>query len=83
MIKRNQATLGLVIVTMLALFSPALGADRLKMSSTNPTALEIDQIRRKAFNIQSSRFGSRDRDFESESVDPELTLDADREANLC
>ena len=35
---------GVLIGTVLALSAPASGADRLTMSSTNPTALEIDQM---------------------------------------
>jgi ABC-type nitrate/sulfonate/bicarbonate transport system substrate-binding protein len=36
--------LGLAIFVLLAFSSPLRGADRLTMSSTNPTALEIDQM---------------------------------------
>ena len=36
--------LGVSIIVGLALWSPARAADRLTLSSTNPTALEIDQI---------------------------------------
>ena len=32
------------MMAALAIYSPGLGADRLTLSSTNPTALEIDQI---------------------------------------
>src|SRR5215475_10300540 len=44
MTMRKLATLGFCTMAVLALCSPAPGADRLTLSSTNPTALEIDQI---------------------------------------
>ena len=44
MTMRKVTGLGLYIIALLALFSPARGADRLTLSSTNPTALEIDQM---------------------------------------
>ena len=44
MATRRATRLGLSIIAVLALCSPARGADRLTKSSTNPTALEIDQM---------------------------------------
>ena len=44
MTTRRATRLKLSIIAVLALCSPARGADRLTMSSTNPTALEIDQM---------------------------------------
>lgn len=44
MATRNITGLGLSVIMFLALCCPATGADRLTLSSTNPTALEIDQI---------------------------------------
>jgi NitT/TauT family transport system substrate-binding protein len=56
MTKRKNTGLGIFIVTIFALCPPARGADRLTMSSTNPTALEIDQMvaRDKGFFAQEN-----------------------------
>lgn len=56
MTMRKITRLGLSTVTVLALFSLARGADRLTLSSTNPTALEIDQMvaREKGFFAQEN-----------------------------
>jgi ABC-type nitrate/sulfonate/bicarbonate transport system substrate-binding protein len=44
MTMRRTTKLGIFIIAALALCSAARAADRLTMSSTNPTALEIDQM---------------------------------------
>lgn len=44
MTRRKVAALGISMIAVLALYFPARGADRLRLSSTNPTALEIDQM---------------------------------------
>ncbi|HEY7556995.1 MAG TPA: ABC transporter substrate-binding protein [Candidatus Binatia bacterium] len=44
MTMRRSTRLGIFIIAALALCSAARAADRLTMSSTNPTALEIDQM---------------------------------------
>lgn len=44
MLARTVTTLRTFIVTLLILCSPAAAADKLTLSSTNPTALELDQI---------------------------------------
>jgi hypothetical protein len=44
MTTRKTTGLGLSFIAILMLCAPARGADRLTLSSTNPTALEIDQI---------------------------------------
>src|SRR5687768_2078009 len=44
MMMRKVTRLGLSLLAIIALGSPAQGADRLTLSATNPTALEIDQI---------------------------------------
>ena len=64
MTMRKVTGLGLYMIALLALFSPARGADRLTLSSTNPTALEIDQMvaREKGF-------------FARENIDLDVTYD--------
>jgi ABC-type nitrate/sulfonate/bicarbonate transport system substrate-binding protein len=64
--------LGLSIITLLALCSPARGADRLTLSSTNPTALEIDQMvaREKGF------FARENIDLDVTYMTPDLVIKA-------
>ena len=64
--------LGLSIIAGLALCSPARGADRLTLSSTNPTALEIDQIvaREKGF------FARENIDLDVTYMTPDLVIKA-------
>lgn len=40
----TRRKVGISIIAILALYSPTRAADRLRLSSTNPTALEIDQM---------------------------------------
>jgi ABC-type nitrate/sulfonate/bicarbonate transport system substrate-binding protein len=44
MVIRRNGGLGLAVLVLLVFSAPLRGADRLTMSSTNPTALEIDQM---------------------------------------
>jgi len=64
--------LGLSIIAGLALCSPARGADRLTLSSTNPTALEIDQMvaREKGF------FARENIDLDVTYMTPDLVVKA-------
>src|SRR5882724_9123792 len=64
--------LGISIIAGLALCSPARGADRLTLSSTNPTALEIDQIvaREKGF------FARENIDLDVTYMTPDLVIKA-------
>src|SRR5262245_4720653 len=64
--------LGLSVVVGLALCAPARGADRLTLSSTNPTALEIDQIvaREKGF------FARENIDLDVTYMTPDLVIKA-------
>jgi ABC-type nitrate/sulfonate/bicarbonate transport system substrate-binding protein len=72
MTTRKLTTLGLFIIAVLALYSPARGADRLTMSSTNPTALEIDQMvaREKGF------FARENIDLDVTYMTPDLVVKA-------
>jgi ABC-type nitrate/sulfonate/bicarbonate transport system substrate-binding protein len=64
--------LGLSIIAFLALCFPARGADRLRLSSTNPTALEIDQMvaREKGF------FARENIDLDVTYMTPDLVIKA-------
>lgn len=72
MTMRKVTGLGLYIIAILALFSPARGADRLTLSSTNPTALEIDQMvaREKGF------FARENIDLDVTYMTPDLVIKA-------
>ena len=72
MTMRKVTGLGLYIIALLALFSPARGADRLTLSSTNPTALEIDQMvaREKGF------FARENIDLDVTYMTPDLVIKA-------
>jgi ABC-type nitrate/sulfonate/bicarbonate transport system substrate-binding protein len=72
MTMRKVTGLGLYIIAFLALFSPARGADRLTLSSTNPTALEIDQMvaREKGF------FARENIDLDVTYMTPDLVIKA-------
>ena len=72
MTMRKVIGLGLYMIALLALFSPARGADRLTLSSTNPTALEIDQMvaREKGF------FTRENIDLEVTYMTPDLVIKA-------
>jgi NitT/TauT family transport system substrate-binding protein len=72
MTMRKATGLGLYIIALLALFSPARGADRLTLSSTNPTALEIDQMvaREKGF------FARENIDLDVTYMTPDLVIKA-------
>ena len=64
--------IGISVIAVLALCSPALGADRLALSSSNPTALEIDQIvaREKGF------FARENIDLDVSYMTPDLVIKA-------
>src|SRR5499433_1960747 len=64
--------LGLSLIAILMLCAPARGADRLTLSSTNPTALEIDQIvaREKGF------FAKENIDVDVTYMTPDLVIKA-------
>src|SRR5262252_11218876 len=64
--------LGLSLIAILMICAPARGADRLTMSSTNPTALEIDQIvaREKGF------FARENIDVDVTYMTPDLVIKA-------
>ncbi len=72
MTMRKVTGLGLYLIALLALFSPAHGADRLTLSSTNPTALEIDQMvaREKGF------FARENIDLDVTYMTPDLVIKA-------
>lgn len=72
MTMRKVIGLGLYMIALLALFSPARGADRLTLSSTNPTALEIDQMvaREKGF------FARENIDLDVTYMTPDLVIKA-------
>jgi ABC-type nitrate/sulfonate/bicarbonate transport system substrate-binding protein len=72
MTMRKVTGLGLYIIAILTLFSPARGADRLTLSSTNPTALEIDQMvaREKGF------FARENIDLDVTYMTPDLVIKA-------
>jgi ABC-type nitrate/sulfonate/bicarbonate transport system substrate-binding protein len=72
MTRQKLAGRGLSMIALLALFSPALGADRLTLSSTNPTALEIDQMvaREKGF------FARENIDLDVTYMTPDLVIKA-------
>jgi NitT/TauT family transport system substrate-binding protein len=69
---RKVAGLGLYMIALLALYSPARCADRLTLSSTNPTALEIDQMvaREKGF------FARENIDLDVTYMTPDLVIKA-------
>ncbi len=69
---RNFTRLVLAMITVLAIYSPAVGGDRLVMSSTNPTALEVDQMvaREKGF------FARENIDLEVNYMQPDLVIRA-------
>src|SRR4249919_1756977 len=72
MTMRKVTGLGLSIIVVLALCVSARGADRLTLSSTNPTALEIDQIvaREKGF------FARENIDLDVTYMTPDLVIKA-------
>ena len=72
MTMRQVMKLGLAMIAGFALCSPARGADRLTLSSTNPTALEIDQMvaREKGF------FARENIDLEVTYMTPDLVIKA-------
>ena len=72
MLTRNLTSIGLSVIVLLALCCPAPGADRLTLSSTNPTALEIDQIvaREKGF------FARENIDVDVSYMTPDLVIKA-------
>jgi taurine transport system substrate-binding protein len=72
MTTRKTTRLGLSFIAILMLCAPARGADRLTLSSTNPTALEIDQIvaREKGF------FARENIDLDVTYMTPDLVIKA-------
>lgn len=72
MTTRKTTRLGLSFIAILMLCTPAGGADRLTLSSTNPTALEIDQIvaREKGF------FARENIDVDVTYMTPDLVIKA-------
>ena len=72
MTMRKVTGLGLSIIVVLALCVSARGADRMTLSSTNPTALEIDQIvaREKGF------FARENIDLDVTYMTPDLVIKA-------
>lgn len=69
---RTAASLVVSMMAALIIYSPGLGADRLTLSSTNPTALEIDQIvaREKGFLTRENI------DLEVTYMQPDLVIRA-------
>ena len=72
MATRKTTRLGLSFIAILMICAPARGADRLTLSSTNPTALEIDQIvaREKGF------FARENIDVDVTYMTPDLVIKA-------
>ena len=72
MATRKTTRLGLSLLAILTICAPARGADRLTLSSTNPTALEIDQIvaREKGF------FARENIDLDVTYMTPDLVIKA-------